>query len=806
MANKPAQQILHGLLVRGFSQPQAAALAGNIQQESSFNPAAYNKSSNAQGLMQWRLDRATGLANYARDTGRSAQDVDTQLDYIVHEMQGPEAKNVKDFLTAQDVQSANAALKKYIRYGDTETGNRLGYAQAFADAPAPASSNALTAANTEAGGQSSNPLFVNPAFPNAQGPVAPDAASQPAAQPVAQPAAPAPQPAPANDDDILKAWLPADASPTDASTTGTSTAPGQPASSADDDILKQFLPAGTDAAPPSNIVMDYVKEHGIPGQGGLAFAASAINAVPVAGPAITNGLTSLRNNLAGGMNSLMPGSAPTPEAMDFMTNAAVQGSPLAATAGKIFGTVAPVAALGATELGGSLLGTAGNLLTRTVAGGLSSAGIEGADTLARGGTPEQAGKNALTAGVVGGLAAPVGALAGAGLNRLLGSGTSAPVADLAELARNKYNIPVGPGQITTNPAMRMADSVVNRLPLSGGTVSREAQLGAFNRAVSKTFGENSDTLTPDIMAQAKTRLGAVFDSVAARTPTITADATFDQHMLDAMDGAQQTLTDAEIKPLANQFDAILGKFQQGGNSIDGTTYQALTRKGAPLDRALQSDNPNIRYVASQMRDALDDALERSAPADVLADLRQARAQYKALKTVEPIVAKATTGTISPALLAGAVRQSYGDVAYGGGGDPADLARIGQQFLKEPANSGSPERLLAMKALGLGGGGAGLLGLALNPAAIPGAVAAGAGTLAAGRVAGSILRSDALANQLIRAGQGTAVNQGATPAANLLLRSVPPAFTPVAGPLPAQNENLLTAPGPLAITVRGASPR
>src|SRR6185437_11385875 len=591
-----------------------------------------------------------------------------------------------------------------------------------------------------------------------------------------------------------------------------------PAHASDDDLLAQFAPAPVSSAPatasaaaaptkPVPTAADY-KPSSVPFLDQISqFGNAAANAVPVIGPA----LSSLGNNVDAGVNNLLApvfGFAPETAADVANQNEAQAAKfPIANGAGAITGAVGPLVAGGATVAGGKLLGTAGNLLTRTVMGGLSSGAIGGADTLARGGSLADAGKNALLDAGMGGAMAPIGnaiaggggnmllraatgaaggaALGGAGTlaaggsldqagsnvlkgagigasagivgsaaNKLLGAGASPAVAQLAQLARDKYGIPLGPGQITTNPAIRMADSVVNRMPMSGGTASRDAQLGAFNRAVSNTFGENADALTPDVMANAKSRIGAVFDSVAARTPSIKADPTFDQNMLDAMTTAQQTLTDAEVKPLSNQFDNIVGKFQQGDNSIDGATYQALTRKGAPLDRAMQSDNPNVRFAAGQMRDALDEALQRSAPADALADLQRARSQYKALKTVEPLAAKAATGTISPALLSGAVRQSYGDVAYGGGGNLAELARIGQQFLKEPANSGTPERLAAMRVLGVGGGtGAGLVGLAMNPGAIPMAALGGAGYLAASKGAGALLRSNALANMLIRSGTG-----------------------------------------------------
>src|SRR6185312_2020057 len=98
--------IFQGLLDRGFNPAQAAAVAGNIEQESSFDPASVNPASDAYGLLQCRHDRKTALSDYAKSTGRDAADPNTQLDFIVHEMTGAEKKNAAPFLSAQDVQSA----------------------------------------------------------------------------------------------------------------------------------------------------------------------------------------------------------------------------------------------------------------------------------------------------------------------------------------------------------------------------------------------------------------------------------------------------------------------------------------------------------------------------------------------------------------------------------------------------------------------------------------------------------------------------------------------------------------------------
>jgi hypothetical protein len=286
--------------------------------------------------------------------------------------------------------------------------------------------------------------------------------------------------------------------------------------------------------------------------------------------------------------------------------------------------------------------------------------------------------------------------------------------------------------------------------------------------VANSFGETAKEVTPEVIDAAKGRIGKVFDSVAERTPAIKADGQFQDDILNTFKEADQTLQSSEIEPLRKMMLGIVQKYKEGGNAIDGETYQALTRKGAPLDRLMNSNDPNIAYSAGQIRDALDGTLERSAPPAALNDLRTARSQWKALKTVEPLAAKSATGDISPALLMGQASKSYGSASYGKGSDLVDLARIGQQFLKEAPSSGTAERSMLQNILlgGAGGGGAlGVAGLAANPGAIPFALGGALASGVASRGLGAALRSPYLANKMIQNGLGQS-------GANYLLRSVP----------------------------------
>lgn len=489
------------------------------------------------------------------------------------------------------------------------------------------------------------------------------------------------------------------------------------------------------------------------------------------------------------------------------------GDSTAATLGRIAGTTALTApVLGA---GAAALDTApviGNALTAARTSGLlgrvgANALVGGAQGLGAAAATSSASDQPLAkdleqGGVLGAIlggAAPLVQGVGSGAARLLGGGGAVnPLrADLARTAIDQYGIPLRGSQITDSPSVKFLDSVLTRTPFSGMGDRGGEQASAFTRAVSNSFGEDAENLTPGVIQAAKSRIGQVFDHVASNT-TIRADNQFLNDLSSVESEARTVLPAGEVTPLQNQIDAILSK-TQGNGTISGETYQALTRKGAPLDRAMESDNPNIAHYAGQLRDALDSALQRSAPPAMQDALTQAKYQWKNLRTIQPIVAKAGAASqVSPALLMGRVTSVYGPdaVSTGRAGDLGDLAKIGQTFLKEAPSSGTSERLGAMALLGEAGG------LIANPHLALPVLGSTAATVGAARAASSALNSNWYRNMLLNSGQaGLGANLGATVNPSmlnqLLRRSAIPAavgFQQSLSPQPALSGNLLINPG------------
>lgn len=454
------------------------------------------------------------------------------------------------------------------------------------------------------------------------------------------------------------------------------------------------------------------------------------------------------------------------------------GDIAAATAGRVAPWLGR-AVEGARSLLSGTASTTGGVLNPIVRGASLAANgaLQGgaAGALTAGQSDQSLGSQIASGAELGAIAGPVAGILGTGAravgNALTGySANAAPeVAQLAKLARDTYGIPINGPQLSGNSLVRIANDQSTKLPFSGAAGAVEAQQQAWQKAVANTFGENATHITPDVMNSAARRIGGVFNDVARRT-----NVTFDAPVLSDLGRIEQEAAAAPLgsggtQAIHAQIDNIMDAAARGNGTITGKDYQQLIRAGSPLQRAQQAADPNVRYYANQVRDALDGAFQRSAAPEDQAALKQARGQYRNMKTIEDLVEKSPDGNLSPALLMGQVRSassrfdpSTGGMAYTGGGPLGDLARIGQQFLKPQANSGTADRILINSLLG-GGGAAATMANPFAAAAVP------AG-LVANRLGGAYLRSGGYANRVI--------NSSLNPNTNPLTKRLIPLAAPV----------------------------
>ena len=141
------------LVKKGMTPAQAAGVVGNLIQESTLNSGAYNKSEGAYGLAQWRGSRLSDLQSFAASQGKSIDDVNTQLDFIMHELKGKESKAGQMLFASKTADEAAFNFGKYYERPKTVEQSRLSYAtQSLAQYKPTGSSSVELAQGDSSGG------------------------------------------------------------------------------------------------------------------------------------------------------------------------------------------------------------------------------------------------------------------------------------------------------------------------------------------------------------------------------------------------------------------------------------------------------------------------------------------------------------------------------------------------------------------------------------------------------------------------------------------------------------------------------
>ena len=359
----------------------------------------------------------------------------------------------------------------------------------------------------------------------------------------------------------------------------------------------------------------------------------------------------------------------------------------------------------------------------SVLGSAASGAAQGATVAGMQG--EDVGQGAALGGALGGALGTVGA----GVNKLLQPADRAAV----ETATGKYGLPLRAGQTSASPTIRSLDERISRLPFSGMESSNANIRDGFTRAVARTFGEDTTAITPKTMFDAKTRIGGVMNDIANRTK-IEADKPLLTDLQTIAESAKKMPSIFnDVRP---HITDILETAAANGGVIPGKAYQTLVGKGSALDVAQHANDSSVRHYANQIREALDEAFQRSAQPGDAKKLAEARYQYKNMMTIAPLVVKGVPGEINPQLVQGVANRSFKSAPFKGAGDLGELGDIAKQFMREGPNSGSPGGIAFNTAMLGGPSNVTATGAAWN-------ALRGAAGLAANRTIGSALRSNPL---------------------------------------------------------------
>lgn len=119
------------LIEKGMPPHIAAGFVGNFMVESraSIDPHAVGDGGSAAGIAQWN-DRRPALIEFARKRGKDWQDLDTQIDFILHELETTEGRAKAEIWATSTPQDAALAVSRYYeRPGMPHNERRVGFAR-----------------------------------------------------------------------------------------------------------------------------------------------------------------------------------------------------------------------------------------------------------------------------------------------------------------------------------------------------------------------------------------------------------------------------------------------------------------------------------------------------------------------------------------------------------------------------------------------------------------------------------------------------------------------------------------------------
>ena len=329
--------------------------------------------------------------------------------------------------------------------------------------------------------------------------------------------------------------------------------------------------------------------------------------------------------------------------------------------------------------------------------------------------------------VAGALAGP---FAASGVSRAITPFPASPERQRLVQALQGEGVNLTAGKSTGSRPLRWAESVLEDTPLVAGRARRVAEREAeqFTAAALRRVGENAPRATPAVIDQAFNRMGQTFDDLAARN-VARADQQLATDVRSALDDYYNLVAPPNRTPaVTNYVQEMVTAAQRNNGAIPGDVYQSLRSR---IERAARGmgNNPEARTALREIRESLDDAMERSiAAAGNQADLgawREVRNQYRNMLVIEKAVTgageNAAQGLISPSALRNAAVNQNRRAYARGQGDFAELARSGEALMKPLPQSGTPPRLGAMGGFGAGVGATlgstfGLVGTALGGAA------------------------------------------------------------------------------------------
>jgi hypothetical protein len=296
------------------------------------------------------------------------------------------------------------------------------------------------------------------------------------------------------------------------------------------------------------------------------------------------------------------------------------------------------------------------------------------------------------------VAGPLMARAKAAFGKAVAPTIDEGTAKLAMRAQ-ELGVPMSVTQVAPSRVRNTIQKVSQAAPASGVQAFEDGQRAAWNKALSRTIGLDTDSLTPEAV---NTFLKNIDDSYSNALKSTTVRIGKGQlNKLDeiAQDAAMAMGSDGS-QTVAKNIQYIRDELKNG--FVRGEKANNLRKT---IMRRASKASPEVREYLGELATTLNEVIEQGVPEANKRLLGIANKQYRNFKTLEPLLEKSVDGDINPTSLLQRVASSKyikGSRTEVGSDDLVDLARIGKMMPKLGGSDTVEKLAYGSAAYGAGG--------------------------------------------------------------------------------------------------------
>lgn len=261
------------------------------------------------------------------------------------------------------------------------------------------------------------------------------------------------------------------------------------------------------------------------------------------------------------------------------------------------------------------------------------------------------------------------------------------------------NFPQGrltPGQATGNKLLQRLEAKLESQPMTAGPFDKlkDSNVREINRAAAKAIGEKADNLSSDVLDNAVTRMGRVFDDVRDDAPRTIDPQQYTTRMQSVLDEFEAIGPQVTNHPLVSRFIRHAESGQATGKDLGNLTSK-LSREVHRQMTSPQGDR-ELGMALGKVKDYVDDLVEQGLSGDRLRAYQEARNQYRNLSLLTSRVGaiNPSTGNVNGSVLANLLQQKdkSGFLFGRNDSDMYSAAKFAQAFRPLVGDSGTATRM------------------------------------------------------------------------------------------------------------------